>query len=156
MHADKEVCFKILQNSDFGFVHQILSFTRLHAESQTEIVTKKHNTRKMENIGILMKYGRIFLNSGEYNKIVKQKLRQYYRFLAKNYFKSGKNSFLSYQRKGLKRVGYSLSIIRLYEAFFWEAIDLVFNPKRTLGQLIRSFCGYRCKQNKNFKKYPYQ
>ena len=38
-HADKEVCFKILQNSDFGFVHQVLSFTRLHENSQTETVT---------------------------------------------------------------------------------------------------------------------
>jgi glycosyltransferase involved in cell wall biosynthesis len=151
VHADKEVCFKILQNSDFGFVHQILSFTRLHAESQTETVTKRHNTRKMENICLLMKYGPIYFNKNEYNMILKQKLRQYYRFLAKKYFKSGKKSFLDYQRKGLRRMGYSLSIIRLYEAFFWEVIVFVFNPKRIVGQLVESVDASRNKKIKNLK-----
>ncbi len=150
-HADKEVCFKVLQNSDFGFVHQILSFTRLHDESQTETVTKRYYTRKMENLCLLMKYGPIYFNKKEYNMILRQKLRQYYRFLAKNYFKSGKKSFLEYQRKGLKRMGYSLSIIKLYEAFFWEAIDLIFNPKRTVGQLVRSAGAYRGKEIQNLK-----
>jgi glycosyltransferase involved in cell wall biosynthesis len=143
LHADKEVCFKVLQNSDFGFVHQILSFTRLHDESQTETITKRYNTRKMENIGLLIKYGPVYFDKNEYNKILKQKLRQYYRFLAKNYFKSGKKNFLDYQRKGLSRMGFSLNMIKLYEAFFLEGIDLVFNPKRTVGQLIRSVVGYR-------------
>ena len=150
-HADKEVCFKILQNSDFGFVHQILSFTRLHDESQTETVTKKHNTRKMENIGLLMKYGPIYFNKKEYNMILKQKLRQYYRFLAKNYFRSGTKSFLNYQRKGLARMGYSFSIIRFYEALLWEMINFLFSPKRIVGQLVQSADAIRNKKIQNLK-----
>jgi glycosyltransferase involved in cell wall biosynthesis len=150
-HADKEVCFRILQNSDFGFVHQILSFTRLHSESQTETVAKRYYTRKMENLCLLMKYGPIFFNSREYNKILKQKLREYYRFLAKNYFKSGAKLFLRYHRRGLKRMGYSLSIIELCEAFLWEAIDLIFNPKRIVGQLIKTFDARRSEEIQNLE-----
>lgn len=149
-HADKEVCFRILQNSDFGFVHQILSFTRLHEESQTETVTKKYYTRKMENLCLLIKYGPIFFNSREYNIILKQKLRQYYRFLAKNYFNSGAKNFFLYHKNGLKRMGYPLSIIKLYEAFLWETINFIFNPKRMLGQLIKSFDARRSEEIQNY------
>jgi hypothetical protein len=33
-HTDKDVCFDILKESDFGFVHQVLTFTRRHNESR--------------------------------------------------------------------------------------------------------------------------
>jgi glycosyltransferase involved in cell wall biosynthesis len=151
LHADKEVCFKVLQNSDFGFVHEILSFTRLHDESQTVTVAKRYNTRKMENLGLLMKYGPIYFNRREYDKILKQKLRKYYRFLANNFFKSGAKSFLDDQRKGLLKMGYSLSTLKLYQAFLWEIIDLLFNPKKTVGQLVRSVDARRRKNNQNRK-----
>lgn len=151
LHADKEVCFKLLQNSDFGFVHQILSYTRLHDESQTENITKIYYTRKMENLCLLMKYGPMYFNKEEYNLILKQKLRQYYRFLAKNYFGSRTKSFLKYQRKGLKRMGYSLSTIKLYEAFLWEVIDFVFNPKRIVEQFVQSIDASRNQKIQNMK-----
>lgn len=33
IHADTEVCFALLKNSDFGFVHQIMTYTRMRQES---------------------------------------------------------------------------------------------------------------------------
>src|SRR5438552_9912488 len=35
IHADTEACFALLVASDFGFVHQVLAFTRVRAGSET-------------------------------------------------------------------------------------------------------------------------
>src|ERR1700746_4068566 len=37
IHADTEVCFTLLKTCDFGFVHQILTFTRVRSESLSTI-----------------------------------------------------------------------------------------------------------------------
>ena len=34
-HCDIETCFDILRDRDFGFVHQVLTFTREHAEAES-------------------------------------------------------------------------------------------------------------------------
>jgi glycosyltransferase involved in cell wall biosynthesis len=38
-HSDSDVCYSLLEESDFGFVHQILSFTRRHTNSVTATST---------------------------------------------------------------------------------------------------------------------
>src|SRR5205823_5414622 len=35
IHADKEACFDLMQNANFGLVHQVLTFTRQHDEAAT-------------------------------------------------------------------------------------------------------------------------
>ena len=42
IHADTEVCFKLRRTSDFGFVHQILTFTRVRSESLSTISADLH------------------------------------------------------------------------------------------------------------------
>ena len=37
VYADVKACYDVLQNADFGFVHQVLTYTRTHDESQTSI-----------------------------------------------------------------------------------------------------------------------
>src|SRR5207253_1129747 len=34
-HADTSACYQALEHSDFGFVHQVLAYARIHADSQT-------------------------------------------------------------------------------------------------------------------------
>src|SRR6266851_5617509 len=34
-HADTTACYESLEHSDFGFVHQVLAYARIHADSQT-------------------------------------------------------------------------------------------------------------------------
>lgn len=138
MHADKEVCLRILQNSYFGFVHQILSYTRLHDESQTDTVVKRYRTDKMENLGLFLKYGPVYFNRREYEKFVKTKLKNYYRYLAKNLITLKGIQIFKKHKYGLKKLEYSISLIRLINAFFGELIDWIFNPKKTISLLIRS------------------
>jgi glycosyltransferase involved in cell wall biosynthesis len=138
IHADKEVCLRILQNSDFGFVHQILSYTRLHDESQTDTVVKKYRTDKAENLGLFFKYGPVYFNRREYDKFVKNQLKNYYRYLAKNFIKFKGIRLFKKHKYVFKKLEYSMSPVRLITAFFEEIIDWIFNPKKTIGLLIRS------------------
>ena len=77
IHADKEACFDLLQESDFGFVHQVLTFTRRHNEAETT-TSKKLNTYRVGKIVILKKYGPIYLTKAEYEKRMQQLINNHH------------------------------------------------------------------------------
>lgn len=115
LHADKEACFDILQNSDFGFVHQILSFTRRENEAMTTFA-KRVNSYILGDLMILKKYGPIYLNDDEFRQILNLSIKNYYRFLAKSIFKNKGKEFWNYHKSGLKEIGYSINLIKLASA----------------------------------------
>jgi glycosyltransferase involved in cell wall biosynthesis len=82
LHADTEVCFDLLKDADLGFVHQILTRTRVHAEAMTSFAVKV-NTFHDAWLTIHLKYGRLYLERREYNRRLAYRLQQYAVFLAK-------------------------------------------------------------------------
>jgi hypothetical protein len=44
LHADVAACYEVLQTSDFGFVHQVLTSARAHRGSLTFSVARRLNT----------------------------------------------------------------------------------------------------------------
>ena len=56
LHADKEACLRLLLDCDFGFIKQVLTYTRRHNESVTSL-TNSLDTRRQENLLLLQKYG---------------------------------------------------------------------------------------------------
>ena len=123
IHADKEICFDILQDHDFGFVHQILTFTRRHNESVTSL-TNRFNTRRLANFIIFLRYGPVYLNGEEYEKRLEQVLENYHRFLARSVFELNEREFWNYHRNELTKLGHPPSAIRLIKALFLELLDL--------------------------------
>ena len=122
IHADTEVCFDILQDHDFGFVHQVLTFTRRHNESLTSIM-HRFNTRRLSNFIFLLRYGPVYLGEEEYEKRLKQVTENYHRFLARSVFELKGKEFWNYHRNELARLGHPLSIVRLAKASFLELLD---------------------------------
>lgn len=72
IHADTEACYEVLRNADFGFVHQVLTYTRRHNESMTSF-TRKFNTRIVGKLIVMKKYGSVYLSREEYEKRLEQK-----------------------------------------------------------------------------------
>ena len=64
LHADKDACLRVLQESDFGFIRQVLTYTRRHNESVTSL-TNSLDTRRQENLLILKKHGQALLSDAE-------------------------------------------------------------------------------------------
>lgn len=113
IHADEEVCFKILQDSDFGFIHQVLTFTRRHNESNT-MFTKLYNTHVLGRLIIIKKYGSSFLNDQELNELLRKQLRKYYLYLSKKAIglKTDKDLW-RYHKRGLEQVGHPVDMWKL-------------------------------------------
>jgi len=136
IHADKEACFDLLQNADFGFVHQVLTYTRRHKEAATAF-SERFNTYLPGNLIILKKYGPIYLNHEEYEESLRRYMKGYYAFLAKSVFYRGEKQILDYHKNSMRDLGYSFSWTKLLGALVLEVADILFNPKETLERVIR-------------------
>lgn len=121
IHADLEACFDILQSADFGFVHQVLTFTRRHNETLTTF-SRRFNTYLIANFIVLKKYGPIYLNREEYEKRLKLKIRNYHRFLARSIFEQREKDFWDYHKRALNNLGHPVSMTELTKAFFPEVL----------------------------------
>jgi glycosyltransferase involved in cell wall biosynthesis len=81
-HADTEACFDVLRTSDLGFVHQVLTRTRIHEEAMTSHASKV-NTFHSGWLTILHKYGRYYLDEATFRRRWRRAIRRYGVFLAK-------------------------------------------------------------------------
>ncbi|OLC92751.1 MAG: hypothetical protein AUH86_18195 [Acidobacteria bacterium 13_1_40CM_4_58_4] len=100
LHADQEACFDVLQESDFGFVHQVLSFSRPREQSNTSFANDFCSIALGEFV-ILLKYGPVFLDRAEYQQRYKKARWEYYRVLAHNVLRIRPNRFWKYHKDTL-------------------------------------------------------
>jgi glycosyltransferase involved in cell wall biosynthesis len=142
LYADNDACFRLLQDCDFGFVHQALSYVRLHEESQSSTVGVKLNQASLEFIGMLKKYGPTLFTDKEYDKVLKMRFRRYYRFLAKNLLLGRGSEFWQYHKDKLMELGHPLSTLRLIGGAFSEAFHMLVNMGETLER-VRRFANKR-------------
>lgn len=135
IHADKEVCFEILRESDFGFVHQVLTFTRRHNESETMFV-RKYNTYRVAKILIMKKYGPKFLNPDEYNRRLNQVVNTYYNYLAKCILDLKGIDFFRFHINEMKKLGIEFRPVKFCAAVFKEFINFL-NAARRIRDGLR-------------------
>lgn len=133
-HADKEVCFDILKDGDFGFVHQVLTFTREHAEADPSGTRSLHTSRPGD-LTILMKYGRAFLNPVEFALCERRHWKGYYTMLGRLIFQKKAPNFWVYHTTMVRNVGCRLSWGRVAAVVAMDGLDLVLNPVKTAGKL---------------------
>lgn len=119
IHADTDVCLRILENFDFGFIHQVLSYTRRHNESSSSLINK-YDTRRIERIRNLQRYGKIYLNQGELEKRQKQLSNNYHRFLARKVFEFKNLSYWNYHRSELKETGFLINPLKLFLCILYQ------------------------------------
>lgn len=136
-HADKQACFEVLRHSDFGFIHQVLTFNRTHNDSRTSRIADQLNTYILGNLMILKKYGPVYLTNEEYEQYLKNHIKHYYTFLARSLFQPRKKEFWEYHKNGLKNLGYPLSHRRLLGVSLLEVIDHLLNPKKAVEKTLK-------------------
>lgn len=122
IHADLESCFMMLQSSDFGFVHQVLTYTRRHNESNTSFI-RRYNTHKIGELIVLTKFGRFYLNENEYDIVFKKFLKLYYRALAKTLLVFRTKDAISYNKKQLLKANIKFKNSRLLSSL----LTIIFN-----------------------------
>ena len=120
LHADTEICFRILLDNDFGFVHQVLTFTRRHNET-TSTYAKRMQTYKACDLMMLKTIGAEVLSETELRGALSTKLSNYYRFLGFRLLQFRKPSakgfwseFWAYHKSSLNAQGGGFSWIRVF------------------------------------------
>jgi glycosyltransferase involved in cell wall biosynthesis len=133
LHADKEACLRLLPDCDFGFIKQVLTYTRRHNESVTSL-TNSLDTRRQENLLLLQKYGPALLSDAEFERAEAREFVDYYNFLARRAGTGSGKAFWDSHRKVLESAGRPFSRWRLARAIAhrWA------NPAQALKDFTRA------------------
>lgn len=134
--ADIDVCFRILTNADFGFVHEVLTYTRRYNDSIMSVVGKLQ-IWPLTCLISLYKYGGIYLEEEEFKNARRKINSAYHKALGESILLGQPREVREFHRHATRPVGYQLNRATLLWCLVVEVVDLVLNPKRTLEQLLR-------------------
>ena len=131
IYADREATYEVLKYSDFGFVHQVLSYERTHDYQESSFV-RKVGGYLPGKLNILKKYGPVYLTKEEYEERLNQKMKEYYRFLGHGALVLREKEFWDYHINELKKAGFSLNWIKLATVACLELVKLFSNPQKVV------------------------
>ena len=142
---DAEVCYRILQSWNFGFVHQVLSFSRLDNEGISAGI-RKYDPYPLDRFVMMHKYAHVYFGPEEAARYLGEAEGKYLRRLASRMLFPGARGCLEYHRKGLATIGYKLHWRKLAKWTILEVFDMLGNPKNTFTQVGR-FVWRRLRRN---------
>jgi glycosyltransferase involved in cell wall biosynthesis len=129
---DVDIAFRILATTDFGFVHQVLSFSRYQAETVTD--TASHfNWWPLMHYVMMEQYGREFLTVDEFERRYHEVTAEMYRGLGEQWLKdrvrfSAKKGFWEFQRKHLGDIGVELRPALLAKGVVLAGLGMLGSP----------------------------
>jgi len=136
LHDDTDACFRTLRCWNFGFVHQVLSFSRVDNDS---IMSRVRDFRPeyLDKFLQLCKFGQVYLERDELAIVLGDWKQQYYSFLARRLLSGGSRAFWQYHISGLKSGGQRLEKARLLKQVCLDLLRLLTNPGTTSVRLYR-------------------
>ena len=130
LHEDTEKCMQILENWDFGFVYQLLSFLRVDNESISATFCSFQPV-VLDRYILVQRYASVFLDADEALALKKKTKRWYYDVLASEALRFRGHDFWRYHQAGLKTLGETLHrphlALRIARAF----LGMIANPGTT-------------------------
>jgi glycosyltransferase involved in cell wall biosynthesis len=137
VHADTEVCFELLGESDLGFVHQVLTYTRRHNDSVSSKIVH-YNTRLLGRWITLKRFGPIHLSDTEYRARLEKRLKSYYAFLARSVFALRDRDFWAYHRRMRAELEIPYRWLQAVRPLLAEGVKRLLHPLRTARELARA------------------
>jgi glycosyltransferase involved in cell wall biosynthesis len=89
MHDDIAAFLEVLRTCDFGFVHDVLAFSRPHEVSVSAAIAAMQKTTMRDYFRMLIEYGPGYFESAELGRIERRHLRRYCRALLRTYVMPG-------------------------------------------------------------------
>ena len=133
LHADTQSCYDVLTESDFGFVHQVLSFSRVRAESVGSVALDL-NSVQLGYFVIFLKYGPLFLEADENARRLKEVKREYHEVLAHNLLRVRPKKFWEYHQRTLKTFGSRIEWWRLPGLAFADFLSRAVHPSKAVNR----------------------
>lgn len=133
---DQFVCYEILEEADFGFVHDLLTFVRTDNESILS-GRKGFDALATDRYVVLKRCGTPFLDQLEFSKALSLARRNYYRQLALALLRGADSSYWRFHRAALADAGDCIQWRRLIGAALRELLWRAANPGQSIVALFR-------------------
>ncbi len=129
---DADVCFELLKGRDFGFEHQVLTFTRRQAGSIHDEL-KQYDQRPLLALMTISRHGQAHLAPDDFARLRASLLRGYHRSLGANVLGAVGRSegFWRFHRQAMSCFGFQPSWNKVAAYALGSGLDLVLNPKST-------------------------
>ena len=135
-HCDTTACYQSLEHSDFGFVHQVLSYTRVHPDSQTSRSIKLGRIH-LAILGDVARFGFKYLSPVELKRRLMTLTDQYYSALVPTLLaQTGDKEFWRQQRVELQEMGLKFSRAKLLKAAFLKGLRFLLRPNAAVKRFI--------------------
>jgi glycosyltransferase involved in cell wall biosynthesis len=138
---DVDIAFRILKDADFGFVHQVLTFSRYQPETVTD--TASHfNWWPLLQYLMMEQYGREVLSPAQFEARYAEVTREMYKGLGEQWFKDKirfqkKKGFWEFQRKHLGDIGERIQPALLARGIVAAGLSLLGSPS-TFAKKVRN------------------
>lgn len=154
--ADLQTHMEILEDWDFGFVHQVLSFSRRDNESIFRTFQSFAPEQLLRYI-FTRRYARILMDPREASSLIRRRKREYYRLLARMVLRLRGRAFWQFHKAGLnalnppdKRETHDWPYLAMIAGL--EFLWLASNPGITTMRALRSAQRDRRRNNKLEKR----
>jgi glycosyltransferase involved in cell wall biosynthesis len=136
LHEDTEKCLQILEGWNFGFVHQVLSFSRVDNESISSAV-RNFQPVALDRYIIVQRRAPDFLERDEALTLKEESRRDYYGVLAHQALRFRNAAFWRYHREGLKTLGETIDLRYLVLQVGRQLLWMAANPGMTIRRALR-------------------
>ncbi len=126
---DAAVMFQLLEHCTFGFVHQVLTFSRRDNASVMKTLLDLDCPNAFQ-LQMLRDFGLMYLDPEEYRTHLKSKERAYAQLLVDGMVAMRGKMFWEFHGEMLRRMGYTARSPRAWWLFFVALSDVLLNPKR--------------------------
>jgi glycosyltransferase involved in cell wall biosynthesis len=127
---DSHACFDLLRTWNFGFVHQVLTYSRRDNESILSRI-RPFRFGLFSRLAKIIVHGRNYLSEEEYKYFLREAERKYFRFLGKSALQGKGPDFWKFHRERLASINYSLNLAFMAKWILLVLLDYIGNPKRT-------------------------
>lgn len=138
---DVDVAFRILKDANFGFVHQVLTFSRYQPETVTDVASHSNSWPLLQYL-MVEQYGRDFLSEEEFNARYGEVTAGMYKGLGEQWLKDKirfkkKAGFWEFQRQHLGDIGVELRPNLLAKGVVAAGLSLLGSPS-TFVEKVRN------------------
>jgi len=133
---DIQSCMEVLKDGDVGFVHQVLTFSRLHTQSLSTSLAP-FMLEFPERLHFLQQFGSFYLDDDEYKAVWKEAVAEYARMLALCLFFGKPSDFWEYHRQQQQQLGISITPVTIAREACWRVVLSITRPIRRLMQWRR-------------------
>jgi glycosyltransferase involved in cell wall biosynthesis len=130
MHADAEACLRVLEHHDYGFVQQVLTYTRMREGSLTSFADRV-NVYIPNILEFLIRFGPTCFDERQLKLRIRDQLAHYYNYLGRQAWRGREQEFWTYHRDRMAALGHPMSRVRIgVDAILYQVEEFVRRLRR--------------------------